>query len=257
MAWKARNNSKKIKKRNDYIIEPETDLTKRCMLDVLGTTTTKRSLTTLLMNASQAHLKQRNVEYFIAGNGITLSSTECEKTNNHSEGETAIILGLSTMVLTGKRVLVYGSDVDLFTLLLAHYENIECTELFMKNISGYICISAIRNFLGTSASSALLVLHAITGCDITGKFNGKSKEMWTKQFLQEKNNSKFIGSLLNLLHSDFSENATKEIEGFVCRAYGAQRKSHRESGGKGISCTRNAGLKHRGSHHHQVLSYNT
>ena len=114
MTWRSRNSKGKLKKRNDYSIEPDTDLTKRCMQDIFGTTATKKSLTTLLMNASKIHLQNRNVGYFSAGNGVSFSSFPCDMANNYSEGETAIILGLSTVFLSGKRVVVYGSDVDLF-----------------------------------------------------------------------------------------------------------------------------------------------
>ena len=40
MAWKSRSSKDKGKKRNDYVIEPDTDLTKRCMKDIIGTTAT-------------------------------------------------------------------------------------------------------------------------------------------------------------------------------------------------------------------------
>ena len=57
MAWKSRSSKDKGKKRNDYVIEPDTDLTKRCMKDIIGTTATKRSLTTLLMSAAESFAK--------------------------------------------------------------------------------------------------------------------------------------------------------------------------------------------------------
>ena len=84
--------AKTIKERNDYLIEPDTDLSKRCMRDIIGTIPTKISLTTLLMNAVERHLKMKNVAYFIAGNGVTRSSFADTGTTNHTEGETAIII---------------------------------------------------------------------------------------------------------------------------------------------------------------------
>ena len=53
-AWKSRESSGKggkKKNRVDYDIEPDTDLSERCMSDLLGTIATKKSLTKLLMNA--------------------------------------------------------------------------------------------------------------------------------------------------------------------------------------------------------------
>ena len=218
MAWKSRSSKDKGKKRNDYVIEPDTDLTKRCMKDIIGTTATKRSLTTLLMSAAESHLRSRNLVYFIAGNGMIFSSDIEIGTTNHTEGETAIIMGLSMLRLREKRVLVYGSDVDLFVLLLAHYQNIDCSEIYMKSLSGYTCITAVYDFLGGEIASALLPFHALTGCDITGKLSGKTKDFWTKKFLSERNNEKFIRALL-CLHSCQSEAVVNEIAKFFCRSY--------------------------------------
>ena len=225
MVWKSRGSGCKEKKRNDYIIEPDTDLSKRCMKDIVGTIATKRSLTTLLMNAAESHLEKRNVGYFIAGNGIILSSSGTG-TTNHTEGETAIIMGLSTLMLQDKRVVVYGSDVDLFVLLLAHYQNIDCLEIYMKSLSGYTCITAVRDFLGGDVAAALLPFHALTGCDITGKVSGKTKDFWTKRFLSEQNNENFIGALLRL-HSCQSEEVVTEIAKFFCRSYCPKRAPKR------------------------------
>ena len=43
-----------------------------------------------------------------------------------------------------------------------------------------MCVSSK---LGDDCSNALLSLHAITGTDTTGKFDGKSKEFWFRRFL--------------------------------------------------------------------------
>ena len=86
--------------------------------------------------------------------------------------ETVIIMGLSVASLLNKRVIVCGNDVDLFVLLLAHYEKINCSELFMKTLTGLTSITSIHMFLGRDAASALLSFHALTGCDISGKFSG-------------------------------------------------------------------------------------
>ena len=203
----------------DYIIEPNTDLTKRNMKDILGTIPTKISLTKLLMDAVVEHLKNRNVDYFVVGNGIIFSSIRAsEEVTNHKEGETAIILGLSTMDLKQRKVVVYGNDVDLFVLLLAHYRNIDCKDLQMKSLLGYISLTAIYNFFGHQVSSALLPFHALTGCDVTGKFSGRSKEFWTKKFIEERNNEQFINALLSLNNCHFDE-VIGELSSFICRSY--------------------------------------
>ena len=70
------------------------------MEDILSTTETKKSLTTLLININvlENHLKDRNIEYFISGNGTILSSQTGRSRTNHTEGETAIITGLCASI---------------------------------------------------------------------------------------------------------------------------------------------------------------
>ena len=58
----------------------------------------------------------------------------------------------------------------------------------MKLVSGFADVSSIYECLGENAVTALLALHALTGCDTTGKFAGVSKEFWTKGFLKESEN---------------------------------------------------------------------
>ena len=202
----------------DYILDPDTDISKHCMQDILGTITTKKSLTKLLMEAVLEHLKNRGVEYFIAGNGITYSSRNGEGVTNHREGETAIIMGLSSMDLRQKRVIVNGNDVDLFVLLLAHYTHINCLEIHMKSLKGYTSMTSVYNFLGHNVASALLPFHALTGCDVTGKFSGRSKEFWAGKFLDNRLNNTFIVALLSL-HTCQLENVVGELSKFICQSY--------------------------------------
>ena len=103
-------------------------------------------------------------------------------------------MGLCSINLTDKRVVVYGNGVDLFTLLLAHYK-LDCLELHMKSLKGYTPITPVHQFLGETIASALLAFHALTGNDIAGKFSGESKDLWTGRFLAERNNEGFINAL--------------------------------------------------------------
>ena len=105
------------------------------------------------------------------------------------------------MELKDKKAVVYVSDADLFVLLLAHYDKINCLDIQMKSLKGYTSITCVYEFLGQNVSSALLPFHAITGCDVTGKFSNRSKEFWTNKFLMERHNHSFIQALLTLYSS--------------------------------------------------------
>ena len=80
------------------------------------------------------------------------------------------------MDLKKKRVVVYGNDVNLFVLPLANYNNIDCMDHQMKTLDGYTSVTSILDFFGHRVLLALLVLHALTGCDVTGKFSLKNSE---------------------------------------------------------------------------------
>lgn len=88
----------------------------------------------------------------------------------------------------------------------------------MKSLTGYTSLTDIYNFFGHQVSSALLSFHALTGCDVTGKFSGRTKEFWTKKFLEERNNEHFIHALLSLHHRQFDQ-VIGELSSFICRAY--------------------------------------
>ena len=138
------------------------------------------------MNAVVQHLKTQRVGYFIDWNRLTHSSFSWEGVRSDKEGKTAVILGLSEMELKQQNVAVYGNDVDLLVLLLAHYNNIDCLYIQMKSLAGYTSITAVHEFLGHEVLSALLPFYALTCCDVTENLSGKSKDFWTGRFLAER-----------------------------------------------------------------------
>ena len=80
-------------------------------------------------------------------------------------------------------------------------------------------INDIVHILGDLCSTAILVLHGITGCDTVGRFSGKSKEFWFRRFMSfERQNQKLFRALVDFGNST-TENSLKEIEGFIYRGY--------------------------------------
>ena len=86
---------------------------------------------------------------------------------------------LNTMV-----VIVNSADTDVFLLLLKYHDAIDCRQLSIKLVSGFLDISIIHGKLRDLCINVLLSLHALTGCDTTGKFQGISKELWFRHLLQ-------------------------------------------------------------------------
>lgn len=71
-------------------------------------------------------LRVWGVKHFIGRNGVTHSSHTSEGVTNCKKRERAISLGLLEMVLKQQKVVVNESDVNLFVLLLAHYDSLQC-----------------------------------------------------------------------------------------------------------------------------------
>ena len=112
---------------------------------------------------------------------------------------------------------VYSADTDVFFLLLSHSNMLNCSSLFICLVKGWVDIKLLHSVLGDDTSKAWLSLHALTGCDSTGKFEGKSKQFWFRRFLTiEQNDSKLKEELVNF---QTSMESTEVIESFVCRCY--------------------------------------
>lgn len=119
------------------------------------------------------------------------------------------------MELKQWRVPLYGSGIDLFVLLLAHYDNTNCTDIQMKYSAGYTSNKSMHTFRGHRVASALLPIHALI--HVIRKFSKKGKDFWTRWFLAKQNNGNFIQALLSLV--------MHEISKFICWSHCPQRTS--------------------------------
>ena len=95
-------------------------------------------------------------------------------------------------------VSVYYADTGVFFLLLSHSNQLNCSSLYIRLVKGLVDIKLLHSILGDVTSKALLSLHALTGSDTTGKFDGKSKQFWFRRFLTiYQNDSKLKEELVN------------------------------------------------------------
>ena len=95
-------------------------------------------------------------------------------------------------------VSVYSADTGVFFLLLSHSNQLNCSSLYIRLVKGFVDIKLLHLILGNGTSKALLSLHALTGSDTTGKFDGKSKQFWFRRFLTiYQNDSKLKEELVN------------------------------------------------------------
>ena len=114
---------------------------------------------------------------------------------------------------------VYSSDTDVFFILLKHCHIFNCAFLFQHLVSGLVDIKAIHNQIGDTCASALLALHAITGCDTTGRFEGKTRQLSFRRFMKiDRTNCDLVNALATLQNS-LTLDTIVIIESFICRAY--------------------------------------
>ena len=129
------------------------------------------------------HMREQNVHYVVAGNRKTywsLNGNVGEEENDHEEADTLMIrcLKLANDYMVTNIITVYSADTDVFLLLLSHSNKIICQNLFMSLVNGNTDVKSLCEKIGEDTSKALLSLHALTGSDTTGKFEGKSKQFW-------------------------------------------------------------------------------
>ena len=79
-------------------------------------------------------------------------------------------------------------------------------------MKGNVDIKLLCEKLGNDTSKALLALHALTGCDTTGKFEGKSKQFWFRRFLAiDQHNTNLVKGLADFQESNESTEKIKRV----------------------------------------------
>ena len=85
-------------------------------------------------------------------------------------------------------------------------------------VGGYVNLTTIAESLGITVSRALLSLHALTGCDTTGKFAVIGKRTWVKCFLLAIKSENFL-SAMSTFENGHSESIIPTFASFVCCVY--------------------------------------
>ena len=97
---------------------------------------------------------------------------------NHEEADTRLILHCIHSHL--ETIVAVVRDTDVLLLLLARYDSMGCTRLYMKagtsNAPKYFPVHEIRMLLSIDLVDTLLAFHAITGCDGVSQFSGHGKK---------------------------------------------------------------------------------
>uniref|UniRef100_UPI00358E4F58 protocadherin-15 n=1 Tax=Myxine glutinosa TaxID=7769 RepID=UPI00358E4F58 len=107
-------------------------------------------------------------------------------------------------------------DTDVLLLLLAHYDKMGCTRLYMKagmsKAPKYFPVHEIR--MSADQVDTLLAFHAVTGCDSVSQFSGHVKETAWQVFQQHHTD------LIGLGKGPLTEKIATSTEKFICKIYG-------------------------------------
>ena len=145
---------------------------------------------------------------------------ELDLISDHEEADTRLLLQAKNPAITHPKVVIQSPDIDVVILSVAHFEDLQCQELWfktgVKDKQRYIPIHSIHSFLGKSLSNCLQSFHAVTGCDSTSAFSGIGKIKARKVLTQ-----KHIQCNLNRLgeNSVLHDDVHKVAESFLCSLY--------------------------------------
>lgn len=137
------------------------------------------------------------------------------------EADTRLLLHVKDAAQQYAAVIIRSPDTDVFLLLLAHFDSFGAP-LYMDTGSGdrrrILDIGQIRADVGDDISTALLGLHAFTGCDTTSAFMRKGKVHPLK--VMQKNDDyvnafKKLGEL-----EEVPDDVVDALEKFTCSMYG-------------------------------------
>ena len=109
------------------------------------------------------------------------------RNHDHEEADTLLILHCCDVAQRDPftECIVFSPDTDVFLLLIHHFPELSQSTIFRTGRGDQlrdISISQCYEKIGPERAKALLGFHAMTGCDQTGRFNGKTKAFWWKQF---------------------------------------------------------------------------
>ena len=109
-------------------------------------------------------------------------------THDHEEADTLMILHCHFVAQQDPftECVIFSPDTDVFLLLIYHFPTLCHNTIFRTGRGDQqrdISISQCYEAVGPRRANALLGFHAITGCDQTGRFNGKTKGFWWKHFI--------------------------------------------------------------------------
>ena len=170
-----------------YHISHGTNISNIPLKQLLSHIETKKSLTIYLAQYAKAALNRQGFKYCVTYDQLSdtnmIDFTEELRSHDHEEADTLLLLHAIDVAQKDpfRECIMFSPDTDVFLLLLHYYESLPQITTFRtgrgndkRDISIKNCVEAI----GSDHAKAILGFHVFTGCDQTGRFNGKSKSSW-------------------------------------------------------------------------------
>ena len=117
-------------------------------------------------------------------------------------------------------LVVYSPDTDVLLLLVHHFPvlpNFKTFYIGKGRQKRNIQLQDIYFKLGQKRSAAILGVHALTGCDVTGRFGGRTKDWCFKVFLAC--DDRILDALGHLGEEVLEPDTWAQLERFICLIY--------------------------------------
>ena len=112
---------------------------------------------------------------------------------------------------------VYSNNTDVFVIRVSCLHRLNCKSMYLNwSTEELIDLTLIASSLNDEKQKALAGFHTLTGCATANKFTSRSKEAWTKIFLQAE--SKIINAFCRYPQEHFSEDF-EAIKRFFVTSY--------------------------------------
>ncbi|XP_065188521.1 uncharacterized protein LOC135819273 [Sycon ciliatum] len=153
----------------------------------------------------------------------TLSRHQVSRlTSNHEEADTRLILHAADAVQQGfPDVVIRSPDTDVAVIAIGSASSIPGRLIFQTGTQQrrrFIDLTQLSQKLGPLVSSAIVGLHALTGCDSVSSFSGKGKTAPLKLLLSSTRMAEALATLGVNATSD--DQLLSECEWFACALYG-------------------------------------
>ena len=134
--------------------------------------------------------------------------------SDHEEADTRLLLQAKHASPTHPRIVIQSPDTDVAVLSLAHFEDLQCQELWFRSgvKDRFIPIHRLHSSLGQPLCKALPAFHALTGCDSTSALQGIGKILLKDNQFQQQLSHFGAGPAV-------SEDLLVSSEAFICSLY--------------------------------------